>query len=220
MSLLRRFFDALPIIAILRGLRPEDALWAMDALTTAGIRIVEVPLNSPRPLESLRQLVGRAGDDLLIGAGTVLSTDDVAAVAETGARLMVAPNCDPLVIANAKALGLAVLPGVATPSEAFAALKAGADGLKMFPGEMLPPKVLKAWLAVLPQGTRLVPVGGVSLDNMADYLAAGAAGFGIGSALYKLGIAAGDLRDRALKFAERYRQIQDLSGQQRIATAL
>jgi len=207
MSLLRRFFDALPIIAILRGLGPEDALWAMDALTAAGIRIVEVPLNSPRPLESLRQLVGRAGDDLLIGAGTVLSTDDVAAVAETGARLMVAPNCDPLVIAKAKALGLAALPGVATPSEAFAALKAGADGLKMFPGEVLPPKVLKAWLAVLPRGTRLVPVGGVSLDNMADYLAAGAAGFGIGSALYKPGITAGDLRDRALKFAERYRQI-------------
>jgi 2-dehydro-3-deoxyphosphogalactonate aldolase len=207
MSLLRRFFDALPIIAILRGLGPEDALWAMDALTAAGIRIVEVPLNSPRPLESLRQLVGRAGDDLLIGAGTVLSTDDVAAVAETGARLMVAPNCDPLVIAKAKALGLAALPGVATPSEAFAALKAGADGLKMFPGEVLPPKVLKAWLAVLPRGTRLVPVGGVSLDNMADYLAAGAAGFGIGSALYKPGITAGDLRDRALKFVERYRQI-------------
>jgi 2-dehydro-3-deoxyphosphogalactonate aldolase len=207
MSLLRRFFDALPIIAILRGLRPEDALWAMDALVAAGIRIVEVPLNSPRPLESLRQLVGRAGDDLLIGAGTVLSTDDVAAVAETGARLIVAPNCDPLVIAKAKALGLAVLPGVATPTEAFAALKAGADGLKMFPGEMLPPKVLKAWRAVLPQGTRLVPVGGVSLDNMADYLAAGAAGFGIGSALFRPGITAGDLHDRALKFAERYRQI-------------
>jgi 2-dehydro-3-deoxyphosphogalactonate aldolase len=207
MSLLRRFFDDLPIIAILRGLKPEEAVGALDALVAAGIRIVEVPLNSPRPLESLRQLASRAGEDVLIGAGTVLSTDDVVAVADTGARLMVSPNYDPLVIAKAKALGLAALPGVATPSEAFAALKAGADGLKMFPGEMLPPQVLKAWLAVLPPGTRLVPVGGVSVDNMADYLAAGAAGFGIGSALYKPGIAAGDLHDRALKFVARYRRI-------------
>jgi 2-dehydro-3-deoxyphosphogalactonate aldolase len=212
MSLLRRFFDDLPIIAILRGLKPEEAVGALDALVAAGIRIVEVPLNSPRPLDSLRQLVSRAGEDVLIGAGTVLSTDDVVAVADTGARLMVAPNCDPLVIAKAKALGLAALPGVATPSEAFAALKAGADGLKMFPGEMLPPTVLKAWLAVLPPGTRLVPVGGVGLDNMADYLAAGAAGFGIGSALYKPGIAAGDLHDRAVEFADRYRELARGSG--------
>ena len=212
MNLLRRFFDDLPIIAILRGLKPEEAVGALDALVAAGIRIVEVPLNSPRPLESLRQLVSRAGEDVLIGAGTVLSTDEVAAVVDTGARLMVAPNCDPLVIVKAKVLGLAALPGVATPSEAFAALKAGADGLKMFPGEMLPPQVLKAWLAVLPPGTPLVPVGGVSLDNMADYFAAGAAGFGFGSALYKPGITASDLHERALKFVARYRQLARGSG--------
>ena len=211
MNLLRRFFVDLPIVAILRGLKPEEALSILDALVAAGIRIVEVPLNSPRPLESLRQLVRQAGDDLLIGAGTVLTVDEVSAVAETGARLIVAPNCDPPVIGKAKALGLAALPGAATPSEAFAALRAGADGLKMFPGEMLPPSVLKAWLAVLPPGTLLVPVGGVSLENMSDYFAAGAAGVGIGSALYKPGITAADLQARALKFAQRYRQ----SGQSR-----
>jgi 2-dehydro-3-deoxyphosphogalactonate aldolase len=164
-------------------------------------------LNSPRPLESLRQLVRRAGDDLLIGAGTVLTVDEVSAVAETGARLMVAPNCDPRVIENADALGLAVLPGVATPSEALAALSAGADGLKMFPAEMLPPSVLKAWLAVLPPGTLLVPVGGVALENMTEYFAAGAAGVGIGSALYKPGLVAADLHARALEYVRRYRQL-------------
>ena len=208
MNILRRFFDGLPIIAILRGLKPEEASWALDALVAVGIRIIEVPLNSPRPLESLRQLVRRGGNELLIGAGTVLTIDEVAAVAETGARLMVAPNCDPRVIEKAKALGLMALPGVATPSEAFAALSAGADGLKMFPGEMLPASVLKAWLAVLPPGTQLVPVGGVTLDNMAQYFAAGAAGVGIGSALYKPGTAAIDLHARALKFADRYRQLE------------
>ena len=206
MNYLHRFLDDLPIIAILRGLKPEEAPAALDALARAGIRIVEVPLNSPRPLESLNQLVRRAGDDLLIGAGTVLTLEDVRAIAQTGARLMVAPNCDPPVIEQAKALGLAALPGVATPSEALAALKAGADGLKMFPGEMLPPSVLKAWLAVLPAGTRLVPVGGVTLENMTDYFAAGAAGIGIGSALYRPGIAAADLHARALEFVRRYRQ--------------
>jgi 2-dehydro-3-deoxyphosphogalactonate aldolase len=211
MNLLGRFLDGLPIVAILRGLTPEEAPSALDALTAAGIRIVEVPLNSPRPLESLRQLVRIAGDELLIGAGTVLTADEASAVAGTGARLVVAPNCDPQVIQKAKALGLACLPGVATPSEAFAALKAGADGLKMFPGEILSPKVLKAWLAVLPPGTLLVPVGGVSLANMAEYFAAGAAAIGIGSALYGPGIAAADLRARALQFAECYRQAASAS---------
>jgi 2-dehydro-3-deoxyphosphogalactonate aldolase len=207
MNLFQRCFDELPIIAILRGLKPEEAPWALDALVGAGIRIIEVPLNSPRPLESLRELVRRGGDDVLIGAGTVLAVDEVSAVAEAGARLVVAPNCDQLVIQRAKALGMAALPGVTTPSEAFSALRAGADGLKMFPGEMLPPPVLKAWLAVLPSGTRLVPVGGVTLDNMAGYLAAGAAGFGIGSALYRPGTSSADLRAQALKYANGYRRI-------------
>jgi 2-dehydro-3-deoxyphosphogalactonate aldolase len=206
MTTLRRFLADMPIVAILRGLKPEETDWALDNLVTAGIRILEVPLNSPRPLESLRQLVRRAGEKVLIGAGTVLTVEEVAAVAETGARLMVAPNCQPQVIEKAKALGLAALPGVATPSEAFTALAAGADGLKMFPGEMLPPAVLKAWLAVLPPGTMLLPVGGVSVENMSGYFSAGAAGIGIGSALYKPGIAPADLAARAGAFVQRYRQ--------------
>ena len=204
---LRRFLAEMPLVAILRGLTPEEAPAAMDALVGAGLRILEVPLNSPRPLESLRLLARRAGDDVLVGAGTVLSVDDVVAVAETGAGLMVAPNCDRPAIEKAKALGPAALPGVATPSEAFAALGFGADGLKMFPGEMLPPAVLKAWLAVLPARTMLLPVGGVSVDNMGGYFAAGAAGIGIGAALYKPGVSAAELAARADRFVRRYREL-------------
>jgi len=205
MNLLRRFLADRPIIAILRGLKPEEAPNALDALKEAGVRILEVPLNSPRPMESLARLVRRAGEDLLIGAGTVLTVEEVRAVAGAGARLVVAPNCDRAVIEQAKALGLEALPGVATPSEAFAALNAGADGLKMFPGEALAPASLKAWLAVLPPGTRLVPVGGITLDNMAGYFAAGAAGVGIGSALYQPGMTTAELHARALAFVGRCR---------------
>jgi 2-dehydro-3-deoxyphosphogalactonate aldolase len=212
MTLLQRFLADMPVVAILRGLSPEEALPAFDALVDAGIRIIEVPLNSPRPLDSLRRLVAQAGDDVLIGAGTVLTVTDLRSVAETGARLMVAPNCEPAVIAEAKAQGLMALPGVATPSEAFAALRAGADALKMFPGEMLPPAVLKAWRAVLPAGTQLLPVGGVSMENMAEYVAAGAAGFGIGSALYKPGIAPPELGARARKLTARCRELFAASG--------
>jgi 2-dehydro-3-deoxyphosphogalactonate aldolase len=207
MSLLRRFFDEMPIVAILRGLTPEEAPAALDVLVEAGIRIVEVPLNSPRPFETLRIFVERGEKDLLIGAGTVLSTDEAVQVAEIGARLMVAPNVDPSVIAKARTLGLATLPGVATPSEALTALKAGADGLKLFPSEMLPPKVLKAWLAVLPSDTLLVPVGGVSADVMAAYRDAGAAAFGIGSALYQPGLASEELGHRARALVERGRDL-------------
>ncbi|MEA2782007.1 MAG: 2-dehydro-3-deoxyphosphogalactonate aldolase [Rhodospirillaceae bacterium] len=212
MTLLQRFLADMPVVAILRGLSPEEALPAFDALVDAGIRIIEVPLNSPRPLDSLRRLVAQAGDDVLIGAGTVLTVTDLRSVAETGARLMVAPNCEPAVIAEAKAQGLMALPGVATPSEAFAALRAGADALKMFPGEMLPPAVLKAWRAVLPAGTQLLPVGGVNMENMAEYVAAGAAGFGIGSALYKPGIAPPELGARARKLTARCRELFAASG--------
>ena len=207
MSLLRQFFAEMPIIAILRGLTPEEAPAALDALTEAGIRIVEVPLNSPRPFESLRILVERAGKDLLIGAGTVLSLDEAVQVAQIGARLIVAPNTDPSVIEKGCALGLATLPGVATPTEALAALKAGADGLKMFPGEMLPPNVLKAWRAVLPRNTLLVPVGGVTPEVMTDYWNAGAAAFGIGSALYQPGLAPEELGRRARALVERCRNL-------------
>ncbi len=198
----------LPLIAILRGLKPDEALAAMDALTAEGIRILEVPLNSPQPLESLRLMAAHADADTLIGAGTVLTVEEVRAVGETGARLIVSPNADAAVISRAKSLGLLAIPGVATPSEAFAALKAGADGLKLFPAEALSPAVLKAWLAVLPPGTPLIPVGGINPDNMADYAAAGAAGFGIGSSLYKPGVTAGELKERAATFVRRYRAIR------------
>ena len=174
---------------------------ALEALTGAGIRIIEVPLNSPRPLESLRLLAAQADGEMLIGAGTVLTVDEVYAVAETGARLIVAPNADTAVIARAKSLGLFCLPGVATPSEAFAALKAGADGLKMFPAEALPPAVMKAWLAVLPAGNIAgAGRGNLRRRSMAGYVAAGAVGLGIGSSLYKPALATAELKEKATQF--------------------
>lgn len=178
----------MPLVAILRGLTPDEALPALEALTSAGLRVVEVPLNSPEPLESLKRLAARAPADVLIGAGTVLAVEEVHAVAATGAKLIVAPNVDAAVIGEAKRLGLVALPGVMTPSEAFAALDAGADALKLFPAEVLPPPFVKALRAVLPASTLLLPVGGIAARNIPDYAAAGADGFGIGSALYKPGL--------------------------------
>ena len=204
--MLRQLLEDLPLIAILRGIRPQEVPAAADALTGAGFRIIEIPLNSPEPLESLRHLAGRTG--LLAGAGTVLSPAEVEAVAAAGGRLMVAPNADREVIAAAKRLGMVALPGVATPTEAFAALAAGADGLKMFPAEILPPKAVKAWRAVLPASIALLPVGGITPESMADYLAAGADGFGLGSALYKPGMSAGELGQRAQAFARAYRALK------------
>jgi 2-dehydro-3-deoxyphosphogalactonate aldolase len=195
--LLRDRLQQLPLIAILRGMAPEEAPWVLECLTAAGFRIIEVPLNSPRPLESLAYLVRNAPPDVLVGAGTVLTEAETAAVAATGARLMIAPNGAPPVIAAAKARGLVTLPGVATPTEAFSALAAGADGLKMFPGELLPPAAVKAWRAVLPPDTLLVPTGGITADNIVAYRAAGADGFGIGSALYRPGVSREDLAQRA-----------------------
>ena len=195
---LRECLRKLPLIAILRGMTPQEAPAVLEAL--AGFSILEVPLNSPRPLESIAYLVHHARPDVLIGAGTVLTEAEVAGVAATGAKLIIAPNFAPAVVAAAKARGLIALPGVATPTEAFAALAAGADGLKMFPGELLPPAAVKAWRAVLPKDTLLVPTGGVTPDNVAAYRAAGADGFGIGSALYKPGMAQDDLAQKAAAF--------------------
>ena len=204
--MLRQLLEDLPLIAILRGIQPREVPAAADVLTSAGFRIIEIPLNSPEPLESLRHLAGRTG--LLAGAGTVLSTAEVEAVAAAGGRLMVAPNADREVIAAAKRLGMVALPGVATPTEAFGAIAAGADGLKMFPAEILPPKAVKAWRAVLPASIALLPVGGITPESMADYLAAGADGFGLGSALYKPGMSAAELGQRAKAFAEAYRALK------------
>ena len=199
-ELLRDCLRQLPLIAILRGMKPEEAPWVLETLVAAGFRILEVPLNSPRPLESLAYLVGHAPSGVLIGAGTVLTEAEVASVAATGARLMIAPNCAAPVIAAARARGLIALPGVATPTEAFTALAAGADGLKMFPGELLPPTAVKAWRAVLPKEALLIPTGGVTPANVAAYRAAGANGFGIGSALYQPGMSRDELAQRAAAF--------------------
>jgi 2-dehydro-3-deoxyphosphogalactonate aldolase len=197
-DMLRDCLQRLPLIAILRGMKPEEAPWVLEILS--GFSILEVPLNSPRPLESIAYLARHAPPGVLIGAGTVLTEAEVEGVAATGAKLIIAPNHAPPVIAAAKARGLIALPGVATPTEAFAALAAGADGLKMFPGELLPPVAVKAWRAVLPKETLLVPTGGITPDNVAAYRAAGADGLGIGSALYKPGMSRDELAQKAAAF--------------------
>jgi 2-dehydro-3-deoxyphosphogalactonate aldolase len=178
-----------PLVAILRGLRSEEAEAVGEALVAAGFCALEVPLNSPRPVDSIARLADALAGRALVGAGTVLTVADVGRVADAGGQLVVAPNCDPAVIRESKRRGLLAMPGVATPSEAFAALDAGADALKMFPAEQMPPAIVKAWRAVLPAGTRLYPVGGIDAANIAAYRAAGADGFGIGSAVYKPGAA-------------------------------
>jgi 2-dehydro-3-deoxyphosphogalactonate aldolase len=189
---LRAALTQCPIAAILRGVTPDEVDAIGDALVEAGITIIEVPLNSPRPFESIERLAARHGAHALIGAGTVLEASDVARVRDAGGRLMVAPNFDADVVRAATAAGLAALPGVMTPSEGFAALKAGADGLKLFPAEIIPPAVFRAWRAVFPAETLLLAVGGVGADNIAAYREAGASGYGIGSALYKPGRSAAD----------------------------
>lgn len=198
---------ALPLVAILRGLRPEEAEAVVGAIVDAGFRLVEVPLNSPDPLVSIGRLQRRFGDVALVGAGTVLNVEQAKAVAATGATLCISPNTDQTVIRAAKAAGMISIPGAATPSEAFAALGAGADAVKMFPAEAMPPVVVKAWKAVMPQGTVLMPVGGISPDAMAAFVAAGAGGFGLGSALYKPGQAASEVGLAARAFVSAWRSL-------------
>ena len=176
----------LPLIAILRGLTPAEAPAIGEALVSSGFAIIEVPLNSPEPLESIAALTQQF-PQTLIGAGTVLNAQQVKDVHAAGGRLVVAPNFNPAVVGQALALNMVVLPGVATPTEAFAALDAGAHGLKLFPAEMISPATVKALRAVLPKASALMPVGGITPDNMAVYRSAGATGFGLGSALYAPG---------------------------------
>lgn len=193
-------FQTLPLVAILRGLTPEEAPAIGEALTGAGFGLIEVPLNSPQPLDSIAQLA-RAHPQALVGAGTVLTAQQVRDVHAAGGQLIVSPNFDAAVVREAVALGLVCLPGIATPTEAFGALLAGAHGLKLFPAEAASPAVLKAMLAVLPAGTLMVPVGGITPQNMGPWLAAGAHGFGLGSALYKPGKSAAAVRADAATFA-------------------
>lgn len=194
----------LPLIAILRGLTPAEAPAIGEALVSSGFVLIEVPLNSPQPLDSIAQLVAQF-PHALVGAGTVLQVQQVKEVHAAGGRLVVAPNFNPSVVAAALALGMVVLPGVASPTEAFAALDAGAHGLKLFPAEMISPATVKALRAVLPQQTALMPVGGITPDTMAAYRAAGAAGFGLGSALYAPGRSADQVRASAQKFVHAFR---------------
>jgi 2-dehydro-3-deoxyphosphogalactonate aldolase len=184
---LRTALSQCPVVAILRGVKPDEVDAVGDALVEAGIIVIEVPLNSPDPFESISRLAKRHGARALIGAGTVLEPADVTRVKDAGGELIVAPNFDADVMRAANAAGLVALPGVMTPSEGFAALKAGADGLKLFPAEIIPPAVFKAWRAVFPPDCLLLAVGGVGVDNLKIYAQAGASGYGIGSALYKPG---------------------------------
>lgn len=186
-----------PLVAILRGIRPEEAEAIGDALLEAGIAILEVPLNSPEPMESIRRLAARCGDRALVGAGTVMTEAQVHQVADAGGRLLVTPHAAPALVRAAKARGMLALPGFFTPAEAFALLEAGADGLKLFPAEAASPAVVKALLAVLPPGTPLLPVGGMAAETLGPWRAAGAAGFGIGSALYKPGDTAATVAAKA-----------------------
>jgi len=194
---LRAALTTCPIVAILRGVKPDEIDAIGDALVEAGVTVIEVPLNSPQPFASITRLAARHGARALIGAGTVLQAPDVARVKEAGGQLVVAPNFDADVVRAARAAGLASLPGVMTPSEGFAALKAGADGLKLFPAEIIPPAVFKAWRAVFAPDTLLLAVGGVGVDNVRSYAEAGASGYGIGSALYKPGRPAAEIRKLA-----------------------
>jgi 2-dehydro-3-deoxyphosphogalactonate aldolase len=195
-------FAACPLIAILRGVTPAEAAAHGRALHDAGFRMIEVPLNSPQPFESIAALRAGLPDDAIIGAGTVLRPEFVADVARSGGELIVTPHGDCAVIRAAKSQGLACAPGVATPTEAFAALVAGADALKMFPAEQLGAPVVKAWRAVVAERVPLVPVGGIAPDNMGLFLAAGADGFGLGSALYRPGQDPKATFERASAFIE------------------
>lgn len=191
--------QTVPLVAILRGLQPAEALPVGQALLSTGWTLIEIPLNSPQPLDSIAAMAG-AFPQALIGAGTVLTAGDVRNVQAAGGQLIVSPNFNPAVVREAVRLGLVCLPGVMTASEAFGALEAGATGLKIFPAEMITPAVVKALRAVLPSGTVVLPVGGITLENMHPYLAAGANGFGIGSALYKPGTSAAGVAENAIKF--------------------
>jgi len=207
MNPLLRYLDPLPLIAVLRGITPEEIPAISEALIAEGFRVLEVPLNSPRPFESIRLLANACGDQCLVGAGTVLAVADVARVRDAGGKVVVMPHADTAVIREAKALGLVCVPGVATPTEAFAALAAGADGLKMFPAEALPPGALKAWRAVLPRDALVFAVGGIRPDNMAPYWTAGATGFGTGSNLYAPGAPADGVRAAAAAYAAGFRAL-------------
>jgi 2-dehydro-3-deoxyphosphogalactonate aldolase len=196
-ELLQTYLDQCPLIGIIRGVKPDEAEAIGDALYEGGIRIVEVPLNSPDPFGSINRLAQKFGERMLVGAGTVLSPDKVGEVRVAGGRLIVSPNTNADVIAATAEAGMVSCPGYFTPSEAFVALVAGATALKLFPAEGASPAVLKAQLAVLPKGVPMMIVGGIKPDNMRPWLEAGATGFGLGGGLYRPGQSPGETLDKA-----------------------
>ena len=203
----RSFLERSPFVAILRGVTPDAVVPIGEGLVAAGFAIIEVPLNSPRPLESIRRLTAALPPDCLIGAGTVIDPADVARIAAAGGRLVVMPHSDAAVIGAAKAAGLYCTPGVATPTEGFAALANGADALKLFPAELLGPAVVAAWRSVFPRDTLFLPVGGITPDKLAPFIAAGARGFGLGSALFKPGATADQVSASANAFTAALRGV-------------
>lgn len=198
---------SLPLVAILRGLDPAQAIAVGEALVACGFGTLEVPLNRPGALESIARLAAALPAHVVVGGGTVLTLADVDAVFAAGGRLIVSPNCDPQVIAHAAGRGMVCAPGVATPSEAFSALRAGAHALKLFPAEMVGPAGLKAFKSVLPAGTELWPVGGVTPQSMASWHAAGATGFGIGSQLYAPGASAAEVLAQGRLFVQAWQAL-------------
>lgn len=201
------YLQRCPLVAILRGVQPDEVVAIALALEQEGFAIVEVPLNSPRPLESIARLAEAVGDRMLIGAGTVIDPDDTDRVVAAGGRLIVMPHAHAAVVERAKAAGAITVPGFATPGEAFAMVRAGADALKLFPAEAAPPPVLKAMRAVLPEDLPVLPVGGITPETMAAYVAAGASGFGLGSALYRRGDDASRVAEKAKAFQAAWRTI-------------
>jgi 2-dehydro-3-deoxyphosphogalactonate aldolase len=195
-----------PLVAILRGIRPDEAEATLEALIGSGISLIEVPLNSPHPLDSIRIMAECAGGRARVGAGTVLTTEEVDAVADAGGTLIVSPNRNDDVIRATKAAGLASFPGVFTPTEALGAIAAGADALKFFPAEVLGPAGVKAMSAILPRGFPLLAVGGVDAGNIGAWLAVGIVGFGIGSSLYKPGLSAAEVGARAKTMVAAWRK--------------
>ena len=202
----RRYFAECPLVAIIRGVTPADAETTAAAIFDAGIRIIEVPLNSPQPFDSIKIIADAFGDRALVGAGTALSTDDVQRVRHVGGRLIVAPNMNRDVIRATVDAGMVSSPGFFTPTEAFAAIEAGAHALKLFPAEAASPAVVKAQKAVLPKGIPLIVVGGVSVDNIGGWRDAGADGFGLGSGLYKPGQDASETLAKANAFVAAVRR--------------
>lgn len=200
-------FGEMPLIAILRGVTPDAVLGIAESLYEEGFRVVEVPLNSPDPFESISRLSREFADRMLVGGGTVLTDAQVQSVIDAGGSLIVAPNLNEQVAARARQSGAVYCPGVMTPTEAFRALDLGAAAIKLFPAELIPPVGLKAMKAVLPKDAQTIPVGGITPEGMKDYLAAGASGFGLGSALYRPGDNAGTVRDNAGKFVAAYRAL-------------